>query len=1219
MSNGHTVLPDPTADLHWSDYRGAIHDLFTANALRHPNRLCVVETESSITPRREFDYGQINRASNLLAHHFIRHGIQCGDVVMVYAHRGVDLVVAVMGILKAGATFSVIDPAYPPDRQVIYLDVAKPRGLVVIQKASQEAGELTEHVRSYISKNLDLRIEVPALLLQDDGKLIGGSVTGNGEDVLQEQLALAEKAPEVVVGPDSTPTLSFTSGSEGRPKGVRGRHFSLAYYFPWMSKAFNLTEDDKFTMLSGIAHDPIQRDIFTPLFLGAQLLVPAREDIQHELLAEWMNREKATITHLTPAMGQILVGGASAVFPSLHHAFFVGDILIKRDCKRLQELAPNVNIVNMYGTTETQRAVSYFEIPSRNQEPTYLDKIGDIIPAGRGMYDVQLLVVDRDDRSRLCGVGEVGEIYVRAGGLAEGYLGQDLEDLTRSKFVENWFVDTQKWIDEDQKTVAAQEHRQPWREFYKGPRDRLYRSGDLGRYMPTGDVQCTGRIDSQIKIRGFRVELGEIDTLLSQHFLVRENCTLLRRDKDEEPTLVSYVVPEMQNWYQWLEQQRLKETSTDDSMVGMLRRFKALVEEARTYLRTKLPAYAIPTVFVPLRRMPLNPNGKIDKPALPFPDAAELHAASLRRSSSSTSHVTRSETESLVAKIWANLIPHTIAKTIRPEDSFFDIGGHSILAQRVIMDVKQEWKGTDISMVTIIRHSTLRAFSSEIDRALDPIGLRLDENQPDSGADQSDSYSADALKLEQRLLKHYPIAQLKRSKPKTVLLTGATGFLGAYILRDLLNYREPPNKVIVHVRSSNSLDVMHRIQRNCQAYGIWSDSWKSRIKCVTGDLQKPKLGLSSKDWDEVAVEADVIVHNGAQVHWVLPYEQLKASNVISTLDAMELCASAKSKAFTFVSSTSVLDTDYYVKMSEGGTPIPEEDSLEGSRKELGTGYGQSKWVSEYLVREAGRRGLRGTIVRPGYVTGDSTTGGKKSDNWPLILRSMVHHGPVPSLFRRMLICTIVTNTDDFLVRMLKGCIQLQSAPTITNTINMVPVDHVARVVVSCAFNPPVKPLGVAQVTGHPRMTFIEFGGSLAHYGYQVPGVDYESWRRSLEIYVKNQSKEGSTAEEHALMPLYHFVTGDLPAGTKAPELSDINTATALRADAVRTGEDRSDGAGVTLNLMGLYIAYLVATGFLPPPSSVGRSLPAIRLSDLQRESLGQIGGRGVGRADPKAI
>lgn len=261
--------------------------------------------------------------------------------------------------------------------------------------------------------------------------MVGGSV--EGQDVLANQVSLKSTPVGVVVGPDSTPTLSFTSGSEGRPKGVRGRHFSLAYYFPWMSETFKLTPNDRFTMLSGIAHDPIQRDIFTPLFLGAQLLVPAREDIQNEKLAEWMREYSATVTHLTPAMGQILVGGASAQFPALHHAFFVGDILIKRDCRSLQALAPNVNIVNMYGTTETQRAVSYYEIPSYSSQEGFLDTMKDVIPAGRGMVDVQMLVVNRFDPSRICAIGEVGEIYVRAGGLAEGYLSN--EELNKKKFL----------------------------------------------------------------------------------------------------------------------------------------------------------------------------------------------------------------------------------------------------------------------------------------------------------------------------------------------------------------------------------------------------------------------------------------------------------------------------------------------------------------------------------------------------------------------------------------------------------------------------------------------------------------------------------------------------------------------------------------------------------------------------------------------------------------
>ncbi|KAL9035096.1 MAG: hypothetical protein Q9214_006746, partial [Letrouitia sp. 1 TL-2023] len=205
--------------------------------------------------------------------------------------------------------------------------------------------------------------------------------------------------------------------------------------------------------------------------------------------------------------------------------------------------------------------------------------MSEFIPAGKGMYDVQLLVVNQSDRSKLCSVGEVGEIYVRAGGLAEGYLGEELAELTQTKFITNWFVDPQKWITEDKKLVQRQEERQPWREYYYGPRDRLYRSGDLGRYLPSGDVECTGRADNQVKIRGYRIELGEIDAWCSKHTLVQENVTLLRRNKDEEPTLVTYLVPNIKKWQEWLEEQQLAENSVDDETVlGLLKRFRALRE-----------------------------------------------------------------------------------------------------------------------------------------------------------------------------------------------------------------------------------------------------------------------------------------------------------------------------------------------------------------------------------------------------------------------------------------------------------------------------------------------------------------------------------------------------------------------------------------------------------------------------------------------------------------
>ncbi|KAL8762296.1 MAG: hypothetical protein Q9184_001665 [Pyrenodesmia sp. 2 TL-2023] len=1234
--SGAVELPDPTADLHWSEYRGAIHDIFAENAQRHPERLCVVETESSKTPRREFTYKQVNEASNQVAHHLLENGVERGDFVMIHAHRGVDLVVAVFGVLKAGATFSVIDPAYPPDRQIIYLDVARPRALVIIEKASQEAGKLSEQVRDWVSRNLDLKTEIARLMLRDDGTLIGGNL--DGKDVLQAQAHLADKLPGIVIGPDDIPTLSFTSGSEGRPKGVKGRHFSLAYYFPWMAKTFNLSSSDRFTMLSGIAHDPIQRDMFTPLFLGAQLLVPSREDIQHELLAEWMRREGATVTHLTPAMGQILVGGASTFFPSLHHAFFVGDILIKRDCRRLQELAPNVNIVNMFGTTETQRAVSYFEIPSRTQNPSFLDRMTEVIPAGRGMYDVQLLVVNRDDKMKLCEVGETGEIYVRAGGLAEGYLGEDLEELTRTKFVKNWFVEPRKWIEEDRKRVAQEKGRQPWRQYFKGPRDRLYRSGDLGRYMPSGDVECTGRADNQVKAC-FRcpmifqlrlVRLGEIDKWVSEHPLSQENITLLRRDKDEEPTLVTYIVPNMKQWKPWLaERNILDDVEEEDSMLGFLKRFRALRHDLRDYLKTKLPSYAVPTVILPLRRMPLNPNGKIDKPALPFPTADEISSAAVRHEQDNEG-VNLSTTEKVVAAIWEKVIPRLTASTLRPDDSFFDLGGHSILAQYMLASVKKQWQEANLDIVTIIRHPTLRAFAAEIDRSLDPIGLRLDVKGQANGVSDEASYGADASNLQNELLNTYPTGQPPASQPCTVFLTGATGFLGAYIIKDLLS--RPQVKVVAHVRAKTEFAGLDRIRETCQAYGIWSEEWSSCLRCVTGDLQKPQLGLDTKKWQEIADEADIVVHNGAKVHWVLPYDALKPANVLSTLSAMNLCATSKPKTFTFVSSTSVLDTDYYVQMFEAGTLVPESDELKGSRKGLGTGYGQSKWVSEYLIREAGKRGLKGTIVRPGYVTGDSMSG--------------------------------VTNTDDFLTRHLKGCVQLGAAPEIANGINMVPINHVARCVVACALHPSPSPphqtspnntyITTAQITAPtPRMTFTSFASALKIYGYPVPIIPYPEWKEKLIAYVESLSAQGSTShqqpssspsssrekkeersrEEHALLPLYHFVTGDLPASTRAPLLSDCNTAAALAADklshtdplrpnAILTNSTHTEAAEsstvVTEEVVGRYIAFLVKIGFLsaPPPlaaaSGEGKAVKA--LPDVQIAEVGTgIGLRGRGR------
>jgi L-aminoadipate-semialdehyde dehydrogenase len=1176
------VRPDPTSDLHWSDYRGAIHEIFAANAAKHPDRSCVVETASSISPERNFTYKHINESSNIVAHHLVNNGVQRGEVVMLYSHRGVDLVVAVMGVLKAGATFSVIDPAYPPERQNIYLDVARPRALVVIQKATEEAGPLHQIVRAFIEDNLQIRTEIPALKLQNDGSISGGSING-GEDVLQAAASSKESLPGVVVGPDSNPTLSFTSGSEGRPKGVRGRHFSLAYYFPWMSERFNLTENERFSMLSGIAHDPIQRDIFTPLFLGASLIVPPAEDITFDRLANWVSTNKISVTHLTPAMGQILLGSLEPKIPSLRNAFFVGDILLKRDCRRLQQLAPNCRIKNMYGTTETQRAVSFYEIPSLSENPNYLDTMTDIIPAGRGMLDVQLLVVDREKKERQCEVGEIGEIYVRAGGLAEGYLGD--EQKNAEKFVANWFVDQQRWIDEDNARVIAKGSPEPWREVFFGPRDRMYRSGDLGRYMQDGNVECVGRADDQVKIRGFRIELGEIDINLSQHPLIRENVTLVKRDDNGENMLVSYYVPDVPKWKEWyaeLEQNskkgsvRPRQDITDANTIGeRIQAFEYLTANARDRLKQKLPIYAVPTIFVPMLRFPLNPNGKVDKRVLPFPEAADLIGTVPTASDLSS----RTETESALADIWAAHLKtrnHT-SETLPRETSFYDLGGDSIMTVQIVPKINRHWQGVNVPMhVMAGRNPTLKSVAKYIDNSLNPSGAQGDQEAEEPQQQYADDLATHISALPASLA----AAELPPAEEGiNVLLTGATGFLGAYILHDALT-RQPPLHVYAHVRASSAKDGLERIRQTCTAYGFWQDWWvtEGNLEVVLGDLEKPRLGLNDADYTKITEEADLIIHNGARVHWLMPYENLRAANVLSTLEGIKICATAKPKRFAFVSSTSTLDTSHFVQQSASGAPIVESDDLSGSRTALTTGYGQTKWVSEALIRAACTQGLNGTIIRPGYVLGDPTSG--------------------------------VSNTDDFLVRMLKGSIQVGARPDVSNTINMVPVTRVARVVVSASIYG--ERGSIAHVDARPRLTFNEFLGALEKFGYDVPVEAYELWSKRVEKYVE---EDGAVAgkEELALLGLFHMVTSDLPEATKAPDLDDANAQKALGADRWNAAEGGSTPAAVDLQAVAAYVAFLVARGFLPPPKKASVAeivLPAVAMAPAQVEALNKVGGRG---------
>lgn len=664
--------------------------------------------------------------------------------------------------------------------------------------------------------------------------------------------------------------------------------------------------------------------------------------------------------------------------------------------------------------------------------------------------------------------------------------------------------------------------------------------------------------------------------------MIRDCKTLVRRDRNEEPTLISYVVPEEKEWLRWLSDRGFSNVEDDGVEMGpvtvFLRRYRRLQAEIREHLAARLPIYAVPSHVIFLHKLPLNPNGKVDKPNLPFPDVAEIVEDTSEEDLKNWESLT--DTERAVAQQWADVIRGLNPKTIKRENAFFDLGGHSLLAQQFLLTIRKKL-GVDVSINALYEHPGLAGFSAQIDKLLQSDGSSVG---PEAG---EDAYSQSLDELIGQLPEKYQSADpetLVSSEALTIFLTGATGFLGSYLVRDILDRTAKQMKLIAHVRGAKEpAAALERLRRSLQGYGLWREEWSERLSAVVGDLSQAQLGLDEATWNRLAQEVDVVIHNGAIVHWVKRYQDMMASNVLSTVDAMKLCNEGKPKVFTFVSSTSVLDTDHYIKLSDeqvstGQGSVMEEDDMNGSRTGLSTGYGQTKWVSEQLVREAGRRGLLGSVVRPGYVLGDSATG--------------------------------VCNVDDFLIRMLKGCIQLSARPYIVNTVNAVPVNHVAKVAVAAALNPLAGGVHVIHVTAHPRLRMSEYLAILEYYGFNTPEVTYPSWKEELEKFVSAGTLQ-KDQEQHALMPLYHFCMNDLPATTRAPEMDDRNAVAVLKADADKwTGVDDSTGYGVTREDVGRFLSYLAEIKFVPKPTGRGRQLPAIQPEVLQGLAIGGAGGRG---------
>jgi amino acid adenylation domain-containing protein/FkbH-like protein len=625
------VLPDPCQSLN-----DACGDLvmarFSRQAQRVPARYAVIDAQDGWT------YHELDMRSDQLANFLRENGVERQGVVAIYGHRSASLIWAILGTMKSGAAFVILDPADPAARTISYLELVKPTGWIQLKAA----GELPKALSDYLEMvQYCCRLELPRL------------AEAVKHDLRSGQAGVGVKAD---LAADDLAYLSFTSGSTGQPKCIAGTHRPIAHFLQWYTHRFELGESDHFSMLSGLAHDPLLRDIFTPLWLGATLCIPTQDEMRvAERLVAWMRRQEISVAHLVPTMGYLLtetqhINSGEEALRSLRYVLFSGEPLPPRLVSRIRQLAPSATCVNFYGATETPQAMSYYLAQSGEEvnegEESDLRRT---VPIGRGIDDVQLLVLNAGQQ--LCGVGELGEIYVRTSFLAKGYLGDDV--LTAARFIVNPFTGDE--------------------------RDRLYRTGDKGCYLPDGNVEISGRIDRQVNVRGFRLELGEIEATLSQYPGIGQVVVIAEEGEIEGHRLVAYLVAN--------------------------RASSPSVSELRSYLQKSLPDYMTPSSFVTLQEMPLTPSGKLDRRAL---------SNCLEKESEKQSRIKlapRTVTEEILAQIWSGLLG---VDRIGVNDNFFELGGHSLLATRLISRVRDSFE-VELTPRAIFESQTMAGLAAKIE------------------------------------------------------------------------------------------------------------------------------------------------------------------------------------------------------------------------------------------------------------------------------------------------------------------------------------------------------------------------------------------------------------------------------------------------------------------------------------------------------------------------
>ncbi|RJL23249.1 amino acid adenylation domain-containing protein [Bailinhaonella thermotolerans] len=628
---------------------------------------------------------------------------------------------------------------------------------------------------------------------------------------------------------------------------------------------------------------------------------------------------------------------------------------------------------------------------------------------------------------------------------------------------------------------------------------RMYKTGDLGLWRPDGVLEFLGREDRQVQIRGYRVEPAEVEAAAVAHPDVDDAKVAVDEGEDGDRSLVLMAAPEGQ-------------VAKEDR--------RPFAWRLRRFLQDRLPGFMIPSRFAILERLPLGRTGKVDTRAVTA-DALE--------DGGQDAEPPRDGTERVVARLWTGLLG---LDRIGRDDDFFELGGQSLQVMRVVAGLRAAFGDLEgVPDRTLVRMLLDRPVLSDFAALVD------EARQGRSGGDDEPVDFRKEAELAPDLRFGAPSAELPE-RPRTVLLTGATGFLGAFLVRRFLDAADV--RLICPVRARDADAALERIAEALRRYDLPAGGLGERVTAVAADLREPALGLGEERFAELTSRADAVLHNGAHVNFLYPYRRLAPVNVGSVRELIRLAALGDPMPVHYVSSVDVL-----AGLGTTGVRRAREDDPLGDPAILAQGYAETKWVAESLLRQAAARGLPVSVYRPAEITGTRDRG--------------------------------VQNTATMMTALFKTIAETGLAPAVPMTLDLVPVDCAAEALAHLVLREP--PRGHAYHLSNPAPAPLSLLlARLRALGYAVRELPYDEWTRAM----------AEAARRNPDLPL----AGYLPMFTERPEHTQISVFEAHLPGNMpildRDNIARALGAAgpacppVDAALLDLYLEYLIESGFLAP-------------------------------------